>query len=178
MQLIMFYRDVAAPTHPGPQHHGTWLCDRTGRYVTGSGKMKGGGIVLYVNEQWCNPGHVHVKECLCSPNVELLAVKPQSYYLPREFSSVIQLIPRTLQTSSALLSPVCRCSSLTPSWLSLGTLVMLTWTERWLTSHSMWTAPLGTIKVWTCCMLMHRMHTVPLPFPPLAGQITTWFCSN
>lgn len=45
--------------------------------------------LLFVNEMWCNPGHVTVKEHLCSPNIKLLAVGMQPYYLPQEFTSVI-----------------------------------------------------------------------------------------
>ena len=44
------------------------------RDVISSGKKKGGGIALYVSERWCNPGHVHVKERLCIPDIELLTV--------------------------------------------------------------------------------------------------------
>lgn len=54
-----------------------------------SRKKKGGGISLYVSERWCNPGHVNVKEQICSPDIELLAVGMRPYYLPREFTSAI-----------------------------------------------------------------------------------------
>ena len=35
---------------------------RADRDVTLSGKKRGGGIAVYVNERWCNPDHVCVKE--------------------------------------------------------------------------------------------------------------------
>ncbi|XP_036944052.1 uncharacterized protein LOC119013532 [Acanthopagrus latus] len=54
-----------------------------------SRKKKGGGLALYVSERWCNPGHVTVKERLCTPDIELLAVGMRPYYLPREFMSTI-----------------------------------------------------------------------------------------
>ena len=54
-----------------------------------NGKKKGGGIAVFVNERWCNSGHITVKERLCSPDIELLAVSMQPYYLPLEFSSTI-----------------------------------------------------------------------------------------
>ncbi|XP_033182022.1 uncharacterized protein LOC117152902 [Anabas testudineus] len=54
-----------------------------------SGKRRGGGIAVLVSNRWCNPGHVTVKERLCSPDIELLAVSLRPYYLPREFSCVI-----------------------------------------------------------------------------------------
>lgn len=52
-------------------------------------KKKGGGLILYVNDRWCNPGHVTVKEIICSRDIELLAVSLRPYYVPREISHVI-----------------------------------------------------------------------------------------
>ena len=57
--------------------------------VTSSGKKKEAGIALYVSERWCNPGHVHVKNRLCTPDIELLTVGMRPYYLPREFTFAI-----------------------------------------------------------------------------------------
>lgn len=54
-----------------------------------SGKKKGGGIAVLVNNRWCNPGHITVKERFCSPDIELLAVSLRPYYLPREFTCAI-----------------------------------------------------------------------------------------
>lgn len=56
-----------------------------------SGKKKGGGLVMYINNRWCNPGHVTVKETACCKDVELLAVSLRPYYMPREFSHAIVL---------------------------------------------------------------------------------------
>ncbi|CAM4487914.1 unnamed protein product [Leuciscus chuanchicus] len=38
-----------------------------------SSKKKGGGIAVLVNNRWCNPGHITVKERFCGPDIELLA---------------------------------------------------------------------------------------------------------
>ena len=38
------------------------------------GKRTGGGVCLYVNEQWCHSGHITIKERVCDKNIELLAV--------------------------------------------------------------------------------------------------------
>ena len=62
-----------------------------------SGKGKGGGLAVFVNDRWCNP--------------ELLAVSMRPHYLPREFTHVIAIaayIPPLQKlkrhvTSSALL---------------------------------------------------------------------------
>ena len=56
-----------------------------------SGKKRGGGLVVYINNRWCSPGHVTVKETICSKDVELLAVSLRPYYVPREFTHAIIL---------------------------------------------------------------------------------------
>ncbi len=51
-----------------------------------SGKTRGGGLCVYVNEGWCtNCGLVN---SYCSEAIELMAVKFRPYYLPREFNAV------------------------------------------------------------------------------------------
>lgn len=56
-----------------------------------SGKRKGGGLAVFVNDRWCNSGHITIKERLCCREIELLAVGMRPYYLPREFSHVIAI---------------------------------------------------------------------------------------
>ena len=51
-----------------------------------SGKSKGGGNMIYLNELWCN--NVTVKKSLCTPDIELLSISTRPFYLPREFSNV------------------------------------------------------------------------------------------
>ena len=46
-----------------------------------SGKRKGGGLTVFVNDSWCNSGHITVKEQVCSKDIELLAVSIRPYYL-------------------------------------------------------------------------------------------------
>lgn len=64
---------------------------RADRDTTMSGKSKGGGLAVLVNSRWCNPGHIHVKKRVCSPNIELIAIGLRPYYLPREFTNVIAI---------------------------------------------------------------------------------------
>lgn len=54
-----------------------------------SGKKKGGGLAVFISERWCNSEHVHVKETLCTRDLELLVVGMRPYYLPREMTHVI-----------------------------------------------------------------------------------------
>lgn len=56
-----------------------------------SGKRRGGGVAVFINERWCNPGHISVKERICTRDIELLAVSIRPYYLPRELSHVIAI---------------------------------------------------------------------------------------
>ena len=51
-----------------------------------SGKTRGGGLCIFVNNTWCTIS----KEVLryCSPEVEFLMISCRLHYLQREFSSV------------------------------------------------------------------------------------------
>ncbi|ONI45398.1 hypothetical protein AN641_04275 [Candidatus Epulonipiscioides gigas] len=51
-----------------------------------SGKTRGGGLCVYINDAWCT-GAVRV-DGKCSPDVEFLLLRCRPYYLPREFTSV------------------------------------------------------------------------------------------
>ena len=77
---------------------------RADRDTRACGKRKGGGLALYVNKRWCNPGHVNIKISHCCRDIELLAVSLRPYYLPREFSHAIVLavyIPPRADAESA-----------------------------------------------------------------------------
>ena len=54
-----------------------------------SSKKKGGGTAVLVNNRWCDPAHVTVKELFCSPDIELLVVSLRPYHLQREFTCAI-----------------------------------------------------------------------------------------
>ena len=66
-----------------------FYCVRMDRDFLTTGKMKGGGVCLYINPQWCHPNHMTVKERVCLPDAELLVVSLRPYYVPREFSHVL-----------------------------------------------------------------------------------------
>ncbi len=77
---------------------------RADRCSVETGKSKGGGLALFVNERWCCPGQITVKEKLFNKDIELLAVGMRPYYLPREFSYVISIlvyIPPSANVSNA-----------------------------------------------------------------------------
>ncbi|KAK1788609.1 hypothetical protein P4O66_002686 [Electrophorus voltai] len=70
-----------------------------------SGKLRGSGVCVMVNNSWCNNSNVVTLACSCSPNLELLTIKFFPFYLPCEFTSVIvntvYILPQA-NTDSAL----------------------------------------------------------------------------
>ncbi|KAK2846486.1 hypothetical protein Q5P01_009485 [Channa striata] len=85
------------------------------RSAAESGKKKGGGLAVFVNNRCCNPGHITVKRQLCSKDVELVAVSIRPYYLPQEFSHVLAVtvcIPPSADAAAA-----CECVHSTVSQL-------------------------------------------------------------
>ena len=70
-----------------------------------SGKSRGGGLCLMVNNNWCDSRNVVSLTHSCSPNLELLTIKCRPFYLPREFSSITfsaVYIPPQADTVTAL----------------------------------------------------------------------------
>ena len=65
---------------------------RADRDARTCGKNNGGGLILYVNNRWCNPEHITVKERICCQDVELLVVGLRPYYVPREFSHMAAIV--------------------------------------------------------------------------------------
>ena len=41
---------------------------------------------MFVNDRWCNLGHITVKEQVCSKDIKLLEVSMRPCYLPRELT--------------------------------------------------------------------------------------------
>ncbi|XP_060703504.1 uncharacterized protein LOC132830055 [Hemiscyllium ocellatum] len=68
-----------------------------------SGKARGGGVCLLINNSWCSD--VATLASYCSPDLEYLTVKCRPYYLPREFTCAILTavyIPPHAEVQSAL----------------------------------------------------------------------------
>jgi len=85
------------------------------RDIRSSGKSKGGGITVLVNNRWCNTGHVTMKEEICSWDIELLTVCLRPNYLPWEFTCVILVVVYILPAATA--DTVCDVISLVIAWL-------------------------------------------------------------
>ncbi|GFS20055.1 endonuclease domain of the non-LTR retrotransposon LINE-1 [Elysia marginata] len=62
------------------------FCLKRSDRTKASNKSRGGGTFLYINEKWCHPNNVHVKQQLCTPDLEMLTVVLRPFYLPREFT--------------------------------------------------------------------------------------------
>lgn len=84
----------------------TWLDERTpdamvaldgfmlvrfDRCMKATGKKKGGGVAVYLSERWCSPANIHVKQQLCTKDLEMVVVSARPFYLPREFTHVLVL---------------------------------------------------------------------------------------
>lgn len=70
-------------THVELPHYMTIRSDRT----QASNKQKGGGLLVYLKQNWCG-NNVKIMHCSCTSNIELLAIRCRPYYLPREFTCI------------------------------------------------------------------------------------------
>lgn len=52
-----------------------------------SGKSKGGGTCVYVNNLWCS--QFTRRESVCNPDIELVCLSLRPFYLPREFGNIL-----------------------------------------------------------------------------------------
>jgi len=59
---------------------------RTDREAAITGKSRGGGVCLYINERWCK--NFIVRASVCTKDIELLSVSMRPPYLPREFPQI------------------------------------------------------------------------------------------
>ena len=68
-----------------------------------SGKSRGGGLCIYVHNDWCN--NSNTIDSHCSPDLEMLSTMCRPFYLPRELTVVIVTavyIPPDANVSAAL----------------------------------------------------------------------------
>lgn len=72
--------------------HTDGLCSplRLDRDSALTGKRHGGGVCIYVNTNWCSS--VLVREELCNPDIELLAISLRPFYLPQEFPQIVIIL--------------------------------------------------------------------------------------
>ncbi len=70
-----------------------------------TGKSRGGGVCLYINNSWCNERNIHSIKCFCSPDLEFHTLLCRPFWLPREFTVIIitaVYIPPQANTDQAL----------------------------------------------------------------------------
>ncbi|XP_037391913.1 sialoadhesin-like, partial [Pygocentrus nattereri] len=118
---------------------------RADRGCTESGKRKGGGLAVLVNNRWCNPGHITIKERTCCPDIELTRSAGWTFYWSKHTqSSEKETITNVYTISSVSLSDgdvAQAVLSVSPqSWLTEGESVTLScevtgsstgWTFSW-----------------------------------------------
>lgn len=61
-------------------------CYRADRALIDGGKTRGGGVCVYIRNEWCRDAVVVCKHC--SPLVEFMITKCRPFYLPRELSAI------------------------------------------------------------------------------------------
>ena len=83
--LLCFSETWFSERDPDPALPGFTLA-RLDRSRLATGKKKGGGVCVFVNERWCRD--VTVVEEHCSADIEMLTVALRPFYLPREFRKV------------------------------------------------------------------------------------------
>ena len=74
-----------ADSHVNIQGFSIFRGDRTNN----SGKIKGGGLCVFVKDQWCHPNNITTKHKSCSQIAEIFIMGHCPYYIPRAFSHVI-----------------------------------------------------------------------------------------
>ena len=75
--------------HPAIPDAAVQLAGRTTHRLdrnSDSGKSKGGGLCIYVNNDWCSQSQAI--DSYCSPHLEALTVICRPFYLPRELTAV------------------------------------------------------------------------------------------
>lgn len=60
-----------------------YRADRT----SDSGKNKGGGVCIYINNDWCTSADIIRSHC--SPDIEYMSLKCRPFYTPREFAAIV-----------------------------------------------------------------------------------------
>lgn len=57
-----------------------------------------GGFAVLINNKWCHPEHIRVKDCFCNTDIELLVVSLRLCCFPREFTVAVVAAVKILQT--------------------------------------------------------------------------------
>ena len=68
-----------ADSHVNIEGFSIFCADRT----NDSGKLKGGGLCVFVNEQWCHPNNIAIKHKSCSQNAKMFIMGLCPYYIPQ-----------------------------------------------------------------------------------------------
>jgi hypothetical protein len=80
-----------------------------------SGKTRGGGLCLFVNNSWCTKSNIKEVSRFCSPEVEYLMISCRTHYVPGQFSSIyfvaVYLPPQTNAGSKTALNELYKAIS-------------------------------------------------------------------
>lgn len=89
--LMCFIETWLEPTfHNSLLHIDGFSVARSDRDKKSSKKQLGGGLILYINDKYCN--NFQIVQTYCHPNVEFMIVNLRPFYLPREFSNIFVFV--------------------------------------------------------------------------------------
>ena len=142
-----------------------------------TGKSKGGGVAVYINNRWCHPGHITIKEVICTENVELLAVGCRSYRQPREISLYLLLAvyihPRAKPGIALPGVSVAQCVALSPhSKKVLGSIPGLSVRSLHVLPEFTWVSSTKNPNIKN--MQKEQMRNRPVPWPRTGLATWTW----
>lgn len=144
-----------------------------------TGKTRGGGVCLYINECWCKT--VVVRESLCTKDMELLTVSLRLHYLPWEFPqifvTVVYIHPNVneLDAAETLSNVTHRLQSLSPDApnIILGDFNNCTMLKSLRNFYQYVTCPTRYNKTLDLCFWSVKGVYKSIPLP----QLTTAACT-
>lgn len=148
---------------------------RLDRDASVTGRSRGGGVCLYVNQRYCK--NVLVRESLCTKDVELLSVSLRPPYLPREFPqifvTVVYIHPRANADKAAesILQVTQKLQGISPEApvFVLGDFNHCSLKKCLRDFHQYVTCPTRQKKSLDLCYGSIKDAYKALPLPPLGG---------
>lgn len=133
---------------------------RSNRDCDLSGKSHGGGVCVYINNNWCN--NATEVRSYCSPGNEFLTIRCRPFYLPREFTAEHS----PLHPPPVLIHRRPWASCITPSMNSRPHTqkgFFQIWKQFFPSSTSMWILPQEARTLWPTTTSERHLKESPGP---------------
>lgn len=148
-----------------------------------SSKSHGGGVCVYINNNWCN--NTTEVRSYCSPGIEYLTIRCRPFYLPKEFTAVS--ISAVYTPAPMLIHRRPWVSCITPSMnsrphtqkvflLLQGISIRQIWKQFFPSSTSVWILPQEAQTLWTWPTATSERHLKQSPAPTSAPQTISLWC--